>query len=378
MEKDNNDIDKILEEIMDLTSKGDAGPDNLFADDNEYIEVMRASLETRLALLEQCDENKPDINAEWEKFSKKKEKRSFRKIYLYISTAAIAASLILFFYLNINQPEPDYYFTATVKAPQVILQKSNGETLALNGYDQAKGAGLKDNGVMISELNILTYKNDITEEEKTETHILSTPRGMDFCVELSDGTMVWLNADSKLEYPSKFSDTERIVILEGEAYFSVAKDAKRPFIIKGPSMETKVLGTEFNIHNYVTGDAHLTLVNGKVEVKGNDQEKYISVLPGENAKLKEDGTFELKEVDVDSYTYWKEGYFYYDDTPLESIVQELGRWYNVNIVFENETAKEFKIHYACNRKDNIEKAVSLLDGIEKLNVKFENNTIYIE
>ena len=93
-------------------------------------------------------------------------------------------------------------------------------------------------------------------------------------------------------------------------------------------METRVLGTEFNVHDYKNGDepSHVTLVTGKVEVKTPDSENSMILKPGENAQLQEDGSFALQEKDVDQYIYWKEGYFYFDDTPFATILRVFGRW----------------------------------------------------
>lgn len=130
----------------------------------------------------------------------------------------------------------------------------------------------------------------------TQTHVLTIPRGESFKVVLCDGTEVWLNANSNFVYPTAFIGNERIVTLEGEAYFKVTKDPKRPFIVKTKNIQTRVLGTEFNIRSYSPEDTHVVLINGKVEVSNTKGGSYTRLYPGEDAHLQSDGNFILTEV----------------------------------------------------------------------------------
>lgn len=215
-------------------------------------------------------------------------------------------------------------------------------------------------------------------EEKVEMHRLSTPRGKDFKIILEDGTIVWMNAESSLIYPSKFSSEKRMVCLKGEAYFKVAKNTECPFVISTDRMQVQVLGTELNVRNYVSKDSHVTLINGQVKVlDSTNEENFVLLRPGEDALLNEENAFVIKNIDTESYVYWKEGYFYFDDVPLSEVVQELGRWYNINVIFEKKDLMDLRIRYFCVRSEPLERAIDLLNRMKKMNVRLSGNTVYI-
>ena len=193
------------------------------------------------------------------------------------------------------------------------MQENNGEKVVLD-QKQSNSQILPKAIAAQSEKKELDYRQVVSTI--TQTHVLTIPRGENFKVVLCDGTEVWLNANTNFVYPTAFIGNERIVSLEGEAYFKVAKDAKRPFIVKTRTVQTRVLGTEFNIRSYTPEDTHVVLINGKVEVSNTQGGAFTRLYPGEDAHLQPDGNFILTEVDLDSYVYWKDGYFYFDDTTL--------------------------------------------------------------
>lgn len=215
-------------------------------------------------------------------------------------------------------------------------------------------------------------------QNTTETHTLTIPRGENFKVILCDGIEVWLNANSRLMYPTAFVEKERTVYLEGEAYFKVAPNKQQPFIVKTPNIQTRVLGTEFNVRSYSAEDSHVVLIAGKVEVCNTKGGRYTAITPGEDAHLQADGNFILTEVELDSYIYWKDGYFYFDDVPLREIMQNLGRWYNVTIEFHNPEAMNYKMHFVSDRRLRLEHTIELLNRMKKVTVTQRGNTLTID
>ena len=137
------------------------------------------------------------------------------------------------------------------------------------------------------------------------------------------------------------------------------------------------MGTEFNVRNYSVTDSHVTLIEGSVEVCNNKGGDYIRITPGEDAHLQPDGAFALTEVDVDAYIYWKEGFFYFDNVSLLDIMQSLGRWYNVTILFENRAAMNYRMHFLTDRKAGLEHAVMLLNRMKKVKITLENGTLTV-
>ena len=234
-------------------------------------------------------------------------------------------------------------------------------------------------GVLSYEPTVTTQHEEKNVEEKpVKSNELIIPRGGENTVILADGTTVHLNAGSKLTYPVRFAGKRRVVALEGEAYFKVTKDPKRPFIVKTKTVQTRVLGTEFNIRSYTPEDTHVVLINGKVEVSNTKGGSYTRLYPGEDAHLQSDGNFILAEVDLDSYVYWKDGYFYFDNVTLKDIMQNLGRWYNVNIEFRNKEAMEYKMHFISDRTKDLEHTISLLNRMKKVTVTLQGNTLTVD
>jgi ferric-dicitrate binding protein FerR (iron transport regulator) len=160
---------------------------------------------------------------------------------------------------------------------------------------------------------------------------------------LSDSTKVWLNAGSKISYPSNFSSQQRTVHLTGEAFFEVKKDQKNPFLVHTKTMDIKVLGTSFNVDAYEGSQFKTTLVEGKVELQDKSGDKIAEMSPGQSARYDTNSRkIILSEVDTRFYSSWKEGKMAFFNEPLEVIAGKLERWYNVKITFASEDIKTFR------------------------------------
>jgi len=161
-------------------------------------------------------------------------------------------------------------------------------------------------------------------------HTLSTPRGGQFQLLLPDGTRVWLNAASVLRYPTAFVGAERVVELQGQGYFEVAKNADQPFKVVVKEMEVQVLGTAFDIMAYPEeGRVNTTLQEGAVRVKHGEAAKLLK--PGQQAVLNTAGHLAVQEVDVDQTIAWKTGFFEFDNEQLSVIMRQIARWYDVEV-----------------------------------------------
>lgn len=171
--------------------------------------------------------------------------------------------------------------------------------------------------------------------------VMETPRGGTYQVTLSDGTRVWLNAESRLIYPTRFDGDARNVELEGEAFFEVSSSTK-PFFVQSSDQIIEVLGTEFNISAY--GDnlqTTTTLVSGSVSLQNRQSAQVRTLEPGEQAIVREDKVG-VRTVDVADYTAWKDGLFVFNDTPLLEVLGQLQRWYGVDLKDEVVPDLHFK------------------------------------
>ena len=181
---------------------------------------------------------------------------------------------------------------------------------------------------------------------------------MEYTLTLSDGTRVYLNAESRLKYPVVFRGTERVVELSGEAYFKVSKDALRPFVVKMNGVNVRVLGTSFNVRSYADeGQVVTTLVEGKVKV--NDQD----IVAGEQAVYsKNDGKTTVRQVEVEQYVAWQEGTFVFR---------------NERFHFIDERAKEIRIGARFGRYDDMQPIVDMIKKTNLVEVLQTNRCLYI-
>lgn len=165
---------------------------------------------------------------------------------------------------------------------------------------------------------------------------IATPRGGQYQITLPDHSKVWLNAESSLRFPTAFTEKQRIVELTGEAYFEVAPNKNQPFLVKAGTTETRVLGTQFNIMAYGDeGPVKTTLLEGSVQM-GLGQANTL-LTPGQQGQYdSEKGRMATRVVNTRQVTAWKDGYYFFDRTPVQSIMRQISRWYDVQIVYQGQ------------------------------------------
>ncbi|RHR80470.1 FecR family protein [Odoribacter sp. AF15-53] len=286
--------------------------------------------------------------------------------------SAVACSVLILVgisWLFWMKPEALPVTNATPGERQVVLQLSGGKQIVLGGKDSLrideKGEAIQVNGGLIA------YNKGIRKEKKEMVYnTLLVPRGGEFRVELSDGTIVHLNADSELKYPVAFSEKERKVFLKGEAWFEVTKNSESPFYVMTDDIRVKVLGTSFNVNTHGMKSTQAVLVEGSIGVKAKNTPKEIHVHPGQMAEYRrESGEIWLKEVDMRQYTAWKEGIFYFNDETLEDIMGELTRWYDMEVFFRSDAVKALHFSGYLRRYEDIRKILATVT--ESTGVKFD-------
>lgn len=200
------------------------------------------------------------------------------------------------------------------------------------------------------------------------------PRGGEYALVLSDGTKVHLNSMSSLRFPVAFTADKREVELQGEAYFEVSKTGQ-PFIVNVNGMQVEVLGTTFNISAYPNEEYQTTLVTGSVRVSAEKGESLV-LKPSQQATIVSGGnSIQVRTVDTSFYTSWVKGKINFKDQRLEDIMKILSRWYDMNVVYENEGLKNIRFGCNLNRYEEITPFVKLLEQTEEVHVKIEGNTI---
>lgn len=266
---------------------------------------------------------------------------------------------------NNNRPVPG--------GDKAILTLSNGEKILLDS--SATGQLAEQQGALVikSGDGQIIYQTQGQKESATAKiawNTLSTPRGGQYRLNLPDGTQVWLNAASSITYPTRFTEKERTVTITGEAYFEVAKQSsangKTPFRVKvagltgkEKEMDITVLGTHFNVNAYADEPvARATLLEGSIKLK-KGQEQFL-LHPGQQAQLENDGAFRISaDINAEEVLAWKNGFFYFQRTGLQTVMRQIARWYDVEIVYQ-AGVPDMKFGGEIPRSANLEQVLRIL------------------
>jgi ferric-dicitrate binding protein FerR (iron transport regulator) len=289
-----------------------------------------------------------------------------RPIFLYYVAASLA--ILILGYFALFAPER---VDSTVKMEKsidldpgenkAVLTLSNGKKITLG----TTGNGLlTEDGqakIYTSEKGALTYIA-ATETQQILTNNITTPRGGQYNLTLSDGTNIWLNAASSLTYPSAFQKGKpRIIELSGEGFFEVRHNAQEPFIVHyGNGLEAVVLGTSFNINTYTDEKAtYTTLINGSLSVQG-PQEKKDLLMPGQQAIVRQ-GKTSIISADIEEIIAWKEGWFLFNRLELQAILRQLSRWYNIDFVITGTIGNK-QFSGIVSKSNNISEVLKIMEN----------------
>ena len=205
---------------------------------------------------------------------------------------------------------------------------------------------------------------------------LEIPRGGEFKIKLADGTEVWLNAETELRSPTVFSSLERRVKLQGEGYFKVAKNEKQPFIVEVGDIEVKVYGTQFNISTQNKDNIETVLVSGSVSIRHHDQETHLN--PSQKAAYTSSGKLTIEEVDVLPYITWKDGNFMFQNESLESIMNKLARWYDLDVFYLNEQTKNIHLSGMMTRYKEVSELFHYFEKISTARFIIKGRTVTVK
>jgi ferric-dicitrate binding protein FerR (iron transport regulator) len=219
-------------------------------------------------------------------------------------------------------------------------------------------------------------------QPQTAQMILATAKGEHTHVFLPDGSEVWLNVDSRLEYSTTFSASNRELKLDGEAFFKVAKDKKYPFIVSANDLEVKVVGTEFNVSAYKTEPNVSTfLKEGIVELKyfpeGKKEQTY-RMAPGEKATIiRDEKSIRIMEVTSGNDTRWTKGELYFENEPMDQVFRKIERWYNVKISYQLDDFTNETLNVNLKDNESIDRLLEIINEAIGINVKQNGNKYVI-
>ncbi len=355
--------------------------------EKEQLASTKEELLVRRALLEEYAV--PDAMEEFLRFQEKiadnsptaNEVSSHRSLTKYISFFAAAAAcffaVFLLFY-NRDITDSDVAKTQLSEHEVYVAKKYDTDDVTLRSSKNKIHYQVKatDNPIVSDVSYELVDLDDYVESSAT----LSVPMGKVVRIVLPDKSVVWLNAGSRLVYPERFTTNgPRLVKLEGEAYFSVVHDPNHPFIVDGGGIQTKVLGTEFNVRNFRGEHVNVTLVRGSVSVSSSSSGNTPLILrPGQQASFDPNHfSSTVRDVDVEVYTSWREGMFYFDGQSLREVMTEIGRWYNMNVNFEDLSYLTDKLHFHGDRNWTIHQVIKELQYISSCQIRVEDTNIIV-
>ncbi len=266
---------------------------------------------------------------------------------------------------------------------KATLTLANGKVIVLDSVHNGVLANQRAGNVVKVSAGLLKYDQSsiINPQSSAEYNMITTPLGGQYQIILSDGSKVWLNAGSSLKFPVAFSEKERKVFVSGEAYFEIAQNAQTPFIVhilsgKGqPEGVIQVLGTDFNINAYNDAPSvKTTLVDGSVKVLNGDNKQLL--LPGEQAEMQDNGSIKVnKNINLDEIIAWKNGLFDFEGNDIEEVMNQIAKWYNVEVNYAAIPPAHFV--GTISRNVNIPEVLKMLEMTGAAHFKVEGRTVTV-
>lgn len=368
--------------VDDLSSEENAELQKLQAESDSLVELEQRIL--NLKNKQKRDEFVRGLDAErgWKQVQKGLVIKKHRNIGLLWWACSAAAVALIFVYLNFSQMSVEnthevLYSKVEPGTAKAILTTADGKQYNLFKRDSSQSLDVGGGLEAINYGSTIKYVEN-AEKKNAVPNVIEVPKGGEYELILPDGTHVWINADSKLSFPSVFDSLKREVLLSGEAYFAVKKDRARPFIVKTDNVEIEVLGTEFNVRAYPDlNEIATTLCEGSVSM--TDGKHGLILKPSYQAIYsKINHSMISRKVDTRLYTGWKDGLFIFENETLEDIMTTLSRWYNINVFFVNERIKTFHFTGDLKRYGDFKQTLEMIEKTTSIHFVVNGNNILVE
>lgn len=321
------------------------------------------------------DQEKPDS------FKEEKHRHRIKPLYIGWAAALIVLLVVGKFYFNPERTTLKKMATSPQREDilpggnRAVLTLSNGSVITLDSSAQGLLAHQGNASISKPANGVINYKLLNDNSASVVYNTLSTPRGGQYQIVLPDGTKVWLNSASSLHFPTSFNGNKREVQMTGEAYFEVASNASKPFLVSVDGMTVKVLGTHFNIMAY--DDANViktTLLSGSVSVHEAGASELL--VPGEQAQITKGGKMSLMEnANTGEAIAWKNGLFWFQENTIREVMREISRWYNVDVVINGDIPQHFT--GSMPRNVPVSKIFEILQETGRINFEIKDNKIIV-
>lgn len=315
----------------------------------------------------------------WLKLEHRRKQQKRRKAFRQVS--AIAASIVIplfcILWLLPNRSIPQAQETEVTIKPgkaKAELILADGSAIELGGTTVS--ARLEAEGIQLNVKDRNISYSEEKEANEIQYNTLRIPRGGEYNIILGDGTKVYLNSESEIHYPLQFGKHKRRLQFSGEAYFEVARDDSRPFIIESNGTSVEVLGTTFNLRSYQDEDqVTTTLVSGEVRFSAGKQTVILN--PGEQGIADEMAQIRKQVVNTRDYTAWKDGLFIFRSQRLETIMNHIARWYDVEVFFASASQKDILFSGNIKRYADFSKIIEMLEMPGDIKFEIKGRTITI-
>ena len=304
------------------------------------------------------------------------------KLWGYAATILVLCVIGVTIWMNeLKQNEANQLAQVTIEPgrAKALLVLDDGQEIELDDHETSKV--LEESGIVIvNDSSRVEYRPASRMGEKEVMNKIIVPTGGEYNLILSDGTRVYLNAESVITFPKHFTGERREVTLEGEAYFHVTASKEHPFIVKTKDMDVMVTGTEFNVKAYPDEmNVQTTLLQGVVTVfSGFEKKEKVEIKPNQQVEWCRDSVkMRVREVDPDLFMAWKNGRFIFRQDRLGDIMRTLARWYGVEVVYLDESVKSMLFAGKLDRGEEITPILDVLRATDKLSVDVKGKKIVI-
>ena len=301
--------------------------------------------------------------------------------FYWTAAASVVVLVIGMYFFRNSTPHPSLpSIQAAILAPggeKATLTLGNGSRIVLDSAGSGTLASQGGSQVVKLAGGLLAYRAAAGKADAEPVfNTIETPRGGEYQLILPDGTHVWLNAASSIHYPSTFTGTDRTVAITGEAYLEVAKDPSRPFRITAGDLQVQVLGTAVDVMAYSDEAAvKTTLIDGSVKVAAGGASTLLR--PGQQAGFdRKEKTLSLSSPDIDEVVAWKEGKFLFTHASLRTIMRQMGRWYDVDVVYQGNV-DDILFTGMLARKQNAAQSLEILALDKKVRFLTEGRKITV-
>ncbi|MCL2561600.1 MAG: FecR domain-containing protein [Rikenellaceae bacterium] len=324
-----------------------------------------------------------DIRQLRSKIRRKYRKSIFGRMIRYAGIAAVIILAVLGGRIIIDSSDKHVIPIIGKISETAVLTMPDGSMIALDKSTENSRVATRENVDIVHTENslICTPQSDNVASASGEISFssLNVPRGMTFNITLEDGTHVWLNADSRLRFPVAFGDSQRRVILEGEGYFEVAPDAKRPFIVETANQKVTVLGTQFNISAYPNETRQTTtLIEGSISLSVSGSAEQFVLKPGQQAVFScKTGGVVVKEGYTEEVSSWREGIFLFDGDTLGEVFVKLSRWYDFDY-YINDGLEGKIIRGNARIPDDVNSIFSIIEMVARVEITQKSGIIHID